>query len=65
MATKYVSLHVTDEARSSLQRLQLQLSLDVGRRLSLAETLVTAVAVTERHSAEAVAALSPSADPSD
>jgi len=59
MVAKYVSLHVTSEARASLQQLSLRLSLAAGRRLSLAETLLAAVAVAERHHDEALAALSP------
>jgi hypothetical protein len=57
MATKYVSLHVAPPARAALQRLQLDLSADVGRRLSLGDAIMAAVAVAEQHRSEAAAAL--------
>jgi hypothetical protein len=53
----YVSLHVTREARAALQRLQLDLTPLAGRRLSLADALLAAVAVAAAHPDEAAAAL--------
>jgi hypothetical protein len=57
MAAKYVTVQITRPARAALHRLQLLLSADAGRRLTLAETVAAASVVAERHRSEAVKAL--------
>jgi len=57
VAAKYVSLHVTEDARAALQRLQLDLAAKAGRRTSLADAVIAAASVAGEHLDEAAAAL--------
>lgn len=48
MAQKYVSLHVTPEARDTLRRSALRASGQAGRPISMSERLLTALAAADR-----------------
>lgn len=53
----YVSVNVSRPARNALQRLTLNVSAAAGRRLTLSEVLLGAVAVAKDHPDEHVAAI--------
>lgn len=55
--TVFVSMNVTIPARDSLQRAALGLHGDAGRRLSMSDVLIAALAVAGRHRDEWVAEL--------
>ena len=57
MAAKYVTVRVPPEVRAAVQRFQYRLTADVGRRLSLGDAIMAAVAVAQAHPSEAVEAL--------
>lgn len=59
MPTKFVTVQVTAPAREALRRWQLVASAAAGRRLSLGDAIMAAVAVAEQHPSEAVEALAP------
>lgn len=53
----YVSVNLTRPARNALQRLTLRRSADVGRRLTLSDVLLTAVAVADADAEAHIAAI--------
>jgi hypothetical protein len=58
MPSDYVSIHVKRPTQQRLQGLQLRLSADVGRRLTVTEIISTALELLEQHRSEAVKTLS-------
>jgi len=59
MASDYVSINVRRPTHRTLQALQLRLSADLERRLSIDDVIAAALVLVERHRTEAVAALTP------
>jgi hypothetical protein len=57
MPSDYVSVHVKRPTSQRLQALQLRLSADVGRRLTVTEVVAAALELLELHHAEAITAL--------
>jgi hypothetical protein len=57
MAAKYVTVRVAPEVRAAVQQFQYRMTAEVGRRLSLGDAIMAAVAVAEQHPSEAVEAL--------
>lgn len=56
--TAFVSINLTEDARHALRQAVLDLTSPTGRRLSMSDVLVQALAVAARHQDELVAALS-------
>lgn len=48
----FVSMNVTPEARDRLRLASLQIGLDVGRKISLADALLAALATAQEHPEE-------------
>jgi ABC-type microcin C transport system duplicated ATPase subunit YejF len=57
MASGFVALHVTPEAREQLRKLSYALTGGSDRRVTLADALLAACAVAANHPDEALAAL--------
>lgn len=55
--TPYVSVHMTRAVHTALQRRTLELSAQVGRRISMSAVILAALAVADRHQDEFLAAL--------
>jgi hypothetical protein len=56
--TKFVSVNLTTSARDAVQRATLDLSAQVGRRLSMSTVVEAAITVAQQHTDELSAALS-------
>ena len=55
--TEFVSVHLAPAARDVLRQAALELSVPIGRRLSMSDVLIKAVRIAMRHRDELIVAL--------